>query len=308
MRIRKQALVQICKKLYENFLSYSFLGSGNHNVNFRIDTSRKKYVLRIENNPQFKNLRKEYRLLRKIDPDLGPKVYFIDMTHNIIPTDYLVEEYIEGETLSKPDDKFLILFARWLRKLHNHKITSERYSLVKAVKPYIKNVEKNKNVIPKKQSHEIDILIKKVLEFCKKNDVVFANRKTFSLLHGDLSKENIFYNGKEIRLIDWEFSRYGFPEWDLVYLMQSLRLNDKQKELFLKIYKFPKKNRKNLLIISLLNSCGDIGYSVWRLELIRRRKLRANRATIRKRLQQDMITTKKILFALCKDEKIKAGT
>ena len=46
-------------------------------------------------------------------------------------------------------------------------------------------------------------------------------------------------SGKKIILLDWEFSRYDFPEWDLVYFMQSLRLNPKQKELFLKTYGYP---------------------------------------------------------------------
>ena len=66
MKITKKQVEQICKKLDENLVEFYFLASGNHNDNYAIQTTGKKYVLRIENNPQFKNLKKEYNLLRSL--------------------------------------------------------------------------------------------------------------------------------------------------------------------------------------------------------------------------------------------------
>ena len=59
MKITKKQVEQICKKLDEDLVKFSFLASGDHNDNYVIQTTEKKYVLRIENNPQFKNLKKE---------------------------------------------------------------------------------------------------------------------------------------------------------------------------------------------------------------------------------------------------------
>ena len=80
--------------------------------------------------------------------------------------------------------------------------------------------------------------------------------------------------------------------------MQSLRLDPKQKELFLKTYGYPtsKTGKKRLLIISLLNTCGDIGYSVWRLGLVKEGKLNKKLSPeISKRLNLDISRLTKII-------------
>jgi len=298
MKITKKQVEQICKKLDEDLVKFSFLASGNHNDNYAIQTTKKKYVLRIENNPQFKNLKKEYNLLKSLKSGLGPKVYFLDKSHKIIPTDYFVEEFVDGKYPKKLNDKFLILIAKWLRGLHQQKKPCKKHSMLKAIKPYFKNVNNHKTAIPSETLKKIYSLFKRVTIFCKKNDDIFGKIKEACLLHGDLSRENIIYNGEKIILLDWEFSRFNFPEWDLVYFIQSLKLNPKQKELFLKTYKYPtsKTGRNRLLIISLLNTCGDIGYSVWRLGLVKEEKLNKKLTPeISKRLNLDINRLKKII-------------
>ena len=42
---------------------------------------------------------------------------------------------------------------------------------------------------------------------------------TFARLHGDLSRGNLLWDGDELGLIDWEFSRVGDPAEDLAYLL-----------------------------------------------------------------------------------------
>jgi len=298
MKITKKQVEQICKKLDEDLVKFSFLASGNHNDNYAIETTENKYVLRIENNPQFKNLKKEYNLLKSLKSNLGPKVYFFDKSHKIIPTDYFVEEFIDGKYPKKLNDKFIILMAKWLKKLHQQKKPCKEHSMLKAIKPYFKNVNNHKNAIPSETANKIYSIFKRVTTFCKKNDGIFADRKEACLLHSDLSRENIIYDGKKIRLLDWEFSRYNFPEWDLVYFIQSLKLNSKQKELFLKTYSYPtsKIGKHRLLIISLLNTCGDIGYSVWRLGLVKEGKLNKKLTPeISKRLNLDINRLTKII-------------
>ena len=298
MKITKKQVEQICKKLDEDLIKFSFLASGNHNDNYAIETTGKKYVLRIENNPQFKNLKKEYTLLKSLKSGLVPKVYFFDKSHKIIPHDYFIEEFVEGKYPKILNDKFITLMAKWLKRLHQQKQSCQEHSMLKSIKPYFKNVKNHKDAISTETANKIDALFKRVTVFCKKNDGIFAERKEACLLHGDLSRENIIYDGKKIILLDWEFSRYNFPEWDLVYFMQSLKLNFKQKELFLKTYRYStsKTGKKRLLIISLLNTCGDIGYSVWRLGLVKQGKLNKKLKTdISKRLNLDINRLRKII-------------
>jgi len=298
MHITRQQVEKICKKLNEKLARFSFLASGNHNDNYSIETNCGKYVLRIENNPQFKNLKKEYNLLKSLKPGLGPKVYFFDKSHKIIPADYFVEEFIEGKHPGKLDNKFIFLMAKWLKRLHSQKNNCKKYSMLKAIKPYFRNVNRNRNALDIDIANEIDLLFNRVSAFCKKNDNIFGNRTTNSLLHRDLSRGNIIYDGKKIRTLDWEFSNYNFPEWDLVYFIQSLKLDDNKKKIFLKTYEYPnsKSGKNRLLLISLLNTCGDIGYSVWRIGLVKQGKLKnSEKPGILRRLKQDIRLLRKII-------------
>lgn len=298
MRITKQQVEQICKNLNENLIRFSFLARGNHNDNYLIETNGGKYVLRIEHNLQFKNLKKEYALLKSLKPELGPKAYFFDKSHKIISADYFVEEFIEGKHPEKPDEKLVILMAKWLKKLHSQRKKCKRYSLLKAVKPYHKNFKKYKTALSLVIITELDSLFYRVLAFCKGKDNIFGDRTTNSLLHRDLSNDNIIYDGRKVRLLDWEFSNYDFPEWDIVYFIDSQKLNDKLKNLFLKTYGYSTtaSGKKKLLIISLLNTCGNIGYSVWRLGLIKERKVdKKQKSAILRRLKQDIKLLKEII-------------
>lgn len=45
--------------------------------------------------------------------------------------------------------------------------------------------------------------------------------REFSLIHGDLSAGNILWSGDAVRLIDWEYVRFGDPAEDLAYLLSE---------------------------------------------------------------------------------------
>jgi len=296
VKVSKTQVEKICKKLGEDLVKFSFLASGKHNANYSIETKGKKYVLRIENNPQFKNLKREYALLRTLKPGLGPKAYFLNTSRKIMPFDYFVEEFIEGKPPKVLRDKFIIHMARWLKKLHSGTKPSKKHSLLRTIKPYFRNVRNHMDVLSNDIVDELVPLMKRVSSYCRKNDDIFGRRSKISLLHRDLSRENIIYDGKNITLLDWEFSRYDFPEWDLVYIIKSLKFNDRQENLFLRTYGYPTAKRGELLIISLLNTCGDAGYSVWRLGLVKQGKLSKKlKAHILRRLNRDIALLRDII-------------
>ena len=106
MRISKPQVLKICKRLKINLISFSFLARGAHNENYLIKTKKNKIVLRIENNLQFKNLKREYQLLKKIGGNLGPKVFLFDNSKKILPREFIVEEFIEGKHPKKSHKRF----------------------------------------------------------------------------------------------------------------------------------------------------------------------------------------------------------
>ncbi len=308
MLTKKQANL-ISKKISKKLVKFSFLAKGNHNENYLFKTDKGKYVLRIERNPMFKNLKKEYRLLKSLENlDVGPKVFLLDTSYKIIQTDYFLEEFIPGKhPKRKVDDNFVKLMAIWFKKLHSYKTSKKPscfksgfFSLSCAIKPYYKNFKKYSFALEPKLLNEVDDLFNLSRKLCQKEDKIFLNSKRFSILHRDPSKDNILINKKEVMLIDWEFASVGLPEWELVYFLQSYKFENHHKKLFLKMYGYPnnKKSMKRLKILSLLNICGDIGYSIWRLGLLKNGEIKEDKKQRLSRLKQDIKTLKKILKEL----------
>jgi len=306
MQITKSQIERICKQLKKNPVKYSFLAKGNHNTNYVIKTNDGNYILRIENNSQFKNLTKEYTILKSLKSGLGPKIYFFDHSHKIIPADYFVEEFIEGKhPKEKLNNSFAKKMARWLKKLHSTRTLSLSecmskgyYSLSCAIKPYYNNFEKYHYCLNAELTQTLEILFQKTIKLSKNNDKLFYGLKKFPLLHRDLSKDNILITKDAVKLIDWEFAGPGVPEWDLVYFLQSFKHTESQKNLFLKEYGYPNNRtaKTKLNMISLLNVCGGIGYSVWRLGLIKEGKLnQKEKHPALRRLNQDIKLVKKII-------------
>ena len=289
MRIKKSQIELICKKLNTSLIKSKYLSKGNHNTNYLLGTSKGRYILRIENNLQFKNLNKEYRFLKHAKFNFGPKVFLFDNTHQIIQRDYLIEEFIEGKhPPKKPNDDFVISMAKWFKNLHIiTKKSSKKYSLLSAIKPYYNNYQKyNSYIKDDKLRQKLELYLKEVLRICKENNNIFANRKYLSLLHNDSSNENIFYKKNYVRLIDWEFTSYGLPERELIYFIDSYDLTSKQINQFLKTYGYPNTvlAKKQLSISYLTLLCSSIGYSLWRMDLVKDQK---SRKEINKRLLRD---------------------
>lgn len=278
MKLNKHQVEEVCKKLNENLIEFSFLAKGNHNSNYIIKTTKNKYILRIEDNQQFKNLKKEYNFLKSVNSELGPKVFFFDNSHKIIPNDYLVEEFIFGKHPSERNlsNDFIVQMAKWFKNLHkNTKNASKPYLLKTKVKPYYGNYLKYKdNIIDNELKQNLEYYISEALKILKENNTIFANRKTVSLLHNDTSSGNIFYKPNHIRLIDWEFVNYGLPERELVYFLDSYHLTKNQQKLFLKSYGYSNTNKANtcLNMAYIILLFSSIGYSLWQLDLLSKNK------------------------------------
>jgi aminoglycoside phosphotransferase (APT) family kinase protein len=278
MKLNKYKVEQICKKLNENLIRFSFLARGNHNSNYLLETIKNKYVIRVEDNQQFKNLKKEFEFFKIAKSGLGPKVILFDASHKIISNDYLIEEFIDGKHPSErnPTDDFIVQMARWLKKLHKTtKKSSKPYLLRTKIKPYYKNYLKYKdNIKDKELKEKLSYYISKALKILEKNNTIFANRKTISLLHNDTSSGNIFFKPGYVCLIDWEFVNYGLPERELVYFLDSYRLTKYQQSLFLRSYGYPstKKVNTQLSMAYIILLFSSIGYSLWQLDILHKNK------------------------------------
>lgn len=273
MKVSLKQAQKVSQHLGWSLKDYHFLAKGNHNSNYLLNTNKGKFILRIENNLQFRNLKKEYTFLLKLKQNIAPKVFFFDDSHKTIPRNYLVEEFIAGEHPHKITEDFLISMAKWFKQLHKiTQRTSNKFYLDSALKPYYKNYLKYKYHIKDKELlQELASTLGKAKQICTNERLIFKNKKKISLLHNDSSRENIFYRNDSVRLIDWEFASYGFPQRELVYFIDAYDLNNKQKRLFLKAYGYPTNvfAQKQLQACFILHLCSSIGYSLWRLDILK---------------------------------------
>ncbi len=306
MNITKKQTQQICKKLGKKLVNFSFLGKGDHNLNYLIKTKNKKYVLRIRN-VHFKSLKKEYFFLKSTNGKFGPKVYLFDDSKKIIPKVFLVEEFLEGKHPSKKaTDKFVIAMAKWFRRLHDIKTLKKPdcarkgyYSLSCAVKPYYNNYVKYKYRADNKLPKELYSYFEKAIELCEINDKAFIGRKRFSILNMDPSRGNVFCKKDKIKLIDWEFYMCGVPEWDIIYFFDSYKLESYHKKLFFKTYNYPSSRiaQKRIQMLSLVQICAEIGYLLLRLDIIYKNKQasKKNKKDILERINKRITPFKKLI-------------
>jgi len=69
---------------------------------------------------------------------------------------------------------------------------------------------------------------------------ILDNEKVFSLTHGDVTLSNMLLVGNGIALIDWSYSRWSMPSYDLSYLLFWL-LKAGEKELSIRLFADAKK-------------------------------------------------------------------
>ena len=279
MDITESQVEKICKKCNFDLISFKLLGIGAFNYNYLLETKQGKFVLRIEISPQFHYKKEEYEILKSLNGKFGPKVYFFDESKKIIPTDYLIEEFIDfGEhPPAEATDEFIEKMGNWFKRLHQikTKIEDSTYDLESGFKWGYERYNGNKQALEKEYQEILDSLLKRVFEVIKHNNKDFPKRKYFSLCQGDPTRSNIFYSDKEIKLVDWEFAMYHLREYDLAFFIWSYDLEEKNKLAFLKHTDYPITNSSlKLLELMYLIRCIDmLGWRVERLRMIKEKKI-----------------------------------
>jgi aminoglycoside phosphotransferase (APT) family kinase protein len=311
MDITKPQILKICKKLKTELIEYRFLSRGNHNENYLIHTKKGRFVLRIENNHQFSNLKTEYQFLKRINGKFAPKVYLFDSTKKIIKKHYLIEEFIYGKTPKKITLPIINKAARFYKQIHKTKSKHlpkyikkhKYYSLIESFNYHaLANFRKHKDVLPKAIIKKLKPLYDETKIIIKENEEIFAKRKLFSLNHGDPSRRNIFIHNNEFKMIDWEFVSYTLPEWDLAFFIWAHELNKSQTKIFLRAYDYSTSETaiKKLRIIYLLLAEAMINWRIKRLYLVKNKKVdkrqsQSTKSDILKRMKEDIKRVKKIL-------------
>ncbi|GAB6137781.1 aminoglycoside phosphotransferase family protein [Halanaerobaculum tunisiense] len=127
----------------------SFLAQGEYNINFLVQTSGQKFVLRLNTGSQMNldnQIKYEYQALDYLVPSqVTPSPLLIDDSCDQLSLDMLVMEYLPGRSLDYRTD--LTKAARVLAKIHEVSIP-EDHQLIKEEKPLSGIWKECSNLIP----------------------------------------------------------------------------------------------------------------------------------------------------------------
>jgi len=288
MRIPKELLNHIELKLNCKIKSCKEIGSGEHNLNYALETDKEKYVLRIYANLQFDNAEKEYKILKKIKGNLAPKALFLDTSKEIIEYNYMIQEFIEGKPLKKLTDKHTDKIAGILKKVHAiTDKTKERPPQIisdwcrKNMLETSKKIGKDFNKAMTELHNQVNAKVDKIMPLLEKY-------KRTHLIHDDPVLENFLVQNNNIFLIDWELANYNYFFLDLGTFIAENHIIKKHEEAFLKAYGFgqTEEERKIIEIAKMYRILGSISWLIERIHLIKEGKHKHVGAGIEKHKKQ----------------------
>ena len=225
----------------------SLLASGGFSDCYSVKTSNDHFVLKVRRDNQVERLEREFKLLsqkRLINKKLAPKIIKFDKSCKVLDHPYLLEEFIEGlhPKRTEVEPWFIKAMAEFYGNLHS--ITSKELEEIEvkrinSITFWVENLLKtHKQLSISNQSVKkgCKLFFEKLTVLAQKEDTILK-REVYNFVQCDPSKENIFITkGKEIKLVDWDFSGFHIFERDLALFIDIYNLNKAQELMFLENY------------------------------------------------------------------------
>ena len=216
--------------------------AGLTNYNYRIKFMGKDKVIRIPGmgTEAFVDRPAERKITSVVPSSICPKTDFFDWDVKI--TDYLKGYHsITDEDLNT---KFFNSFIKTLRILHSVKLKNNKGFKPMSMHSEIDKYEKlaNRKITTETQRKYILSIADRI----EKDEQV--------LCHRDLLYGNIMYNGKDVKLIDFEYSGFSSKYWDLANFICESNINEKQRSEIINLYKDveDKKVRETELLVNYI--------------------------------------------------------
>lgn len=228
----------------------SKLGEGENFCSYLLSAKDKKFVLRVSIRDREDVLANEFEILKLLPDSVGPRPISLDVSRQLLPYPFMVQSFIDGETVSNWSEVELRALARTMAKFHSIKrnafggLKDKKSKLVvvdflQQVNSYFFN--NNQGLL---KDNDIKDIRPKVLSFLQKHQELFDTKTSFSLIHGDMTVQNMLFDGKRLRIIDWETACFGdnaqdfatFYYDDFAYHKWRVHLNSEQIEILITEY------------------------------------------------------------------------
>lgn len=240
-------------------LTYSPLGGGITNRNYKVEVGGESYVLRIAGvNTDLLGIDRDAEFeASSMAGELGiaPEVFYF-----IRPEGYLVSRFIDGsplppEEVKQPEN--LKTIVEMLKQFHASPTIPGTFWVPQIVKDYSAIATSHQIEFP----HHFDWLLECLADAV---DAFNADPLPHCPCHNDLLNENFLVENQRIFILDWEYAGMGDRYFDLANLSVNHEFNDDQDDLLLQDY-FGEVNDKNWARLKVMRVISDYRESMWGL-------------------------------------------
>lgn len=240
--------------------------AGLTNYNYKIKFLGEDKVIRIPGigTESFVDRPAERKITSIVPLSICPKTEFFDW-------DVKITNYLEGYHSIVDEDlntDFFKAFVNTLKELHSIKLKDYDNFKPMSMHSEISKYESlaNRKIVTDTQRE----FVLSIADEIEKDDQV--------LCHRDLLYGNIMYNGKDVKLIDFEYSGFSSKYWDLGNFICESNMNEEQRLEFISLYDGAdeKRVRKAQLLVNYLWTYWGIVNNSKDYEELRRKGLENN--------------------------------
>ena len=220
--------------------------SGETHYNYLLIINSRNFLLRLtsvrkdnkgKNSWGAARINMEFDGIKSIEKlGIAPKVHYKDTSCRVLSKPFVISDYVPGEPVIRTTKKDLKSLAFLLAGLHRiHDVNGLRSEPVKDYnKGYIK---KRVDMITDTGFRYVNRHFKTdLMEAHRKIEHIRLKKQKLSLIHGDISKDNLLRTENGLKLIDWESVRLSEPQFEIATALERLNLNGQKRKLFLSEY------------------------------------------------------------------------
>lgn len=198
--------------------NYTELGGGEINDTFKLELEDGFVVLRVAKYEDENSLYREARALTEIHYTGIPKLVFFDTTKTLLGRQWIMEEYIAGQSVKRLNQTQFKNLGKLLAVVHTtSKPRDEKRNLWETL---LSNAHSfgNEEFFLNHPHSKLRTVLHKFKEYCDSAQLMFENVPSV-LVHGDATPSNILVQGDEVALIDWELTDYrdALSEFSTIY-------------------------------------------------------------------------------------------
>jgi thiamine kinase-like enzyme len=247
---------------------------GQSTVKYIVFANSKKFIMRLNVDLQNKiKVRDEFKALLAVEElNIGPKAFLKDTSKKILPYDFLIVEYVEGDTLEKQrlTKKLIGDVAKLFAKMNAIKCDLPINKEMSSYANHLNEVKFQLRYIESKigKDHKFSKLMRKTVSQLIKKVKIAPKNVTFPC-HSDVITANIVLNKNKLKLIDFEGFGLMDPALEIAYSFEGFterHFTPEERNLFLETY-LPLVNDKTFLkrlpLATELILFGEFLWEVW---------------------------------------------